>query len=116
MWPKREEQTQVRMPNLSSGQRGIPAGHQAGTILRKTRLRQNKRGLKHSPQPVELNHRKTTEHQGTFLPPDQRILESRPEKTAGPANLSGSLRSQNAETRGGGSGRMDTALSHTFNI
>src|SRR5437773_7171138 len=194
MWPKREEQTQVRMPNLSSGQRGIPAGHQAGTILRKTRLRQcphrrpsplrdrsrrrtrtlhhprrnshrdsedqgwnrsnrhgpettghhspdtgntlqpvskttlprtrrrrsyepntvrlvprtpgrqTRRGSEDYPAALEFQHRQARELQGPLLLPEQRILASKPGETAGPPNLSGSLRSQDAETRWDGGG------------
>src|SRR3989442_1856615 len=82
-------------------------------VVHRTPLQQAKRGFEDHPAALEFQHRQSSELQGPLLHIEQRIPASRSGKAAGPANLLGGLRTQDAETHGGSSGRMDTALSHT---
>src|SRR5437773_12215388 len=81
-----------------------------------TTLQQTKRGYRDHPAALEPEHRQASELQGPLLYAQQRVPPGWSRQTASPANLSGSVRTQDAEAHGGGGGRMDTALSHSHNL
>ena len=79
-------------------------------------LQQTKRGHRDHPAALELEHKQASELQGPIFHIEQRVPPSWSGETARPTDLSGSFRTQDAEARGGGGGRMDTSLPHTHNL
>src|SRR5205809_6853538 len=82
----------------------------------RTTLQPTKRGPRDHPTALELEHRQASDFQGPLLYAQQRVPPGWSGETAGPADLSGGLRTQDAEAHREGGGRMDTALSHSHNL
>src|SRR5207247_4572989 len=74
------------------------------------------RGYRDHQAALEPGKRHASKLKGPILSTEQRVPPTRSGDTPGPADLSSGLRTQDAETRGRGGGRLDTALPHAHNL
>src|SRR5437773_6899232 len=82
----------------------------------RTTLQPATRGYRDHQAALELEHRQASELQGPMLYAEQSVPTGWSGETASPADLSGGVRTQDAQTHRGGGGRMDTPLPHTHNL